>query len=95
MKFEKLSRFEPSSKKLSTEAPSAVALHGPLYPSQGYSPVGSGAQVETGEVSIPQKTQGHFEKFFSLSRCESDSLIAMGHGRMERASHGADGLFRC
>ena|SRR6516164_4314448 len=41
------------------------------------------------------KTIGHLEKFFSPSRCESDSLIAMGHGRMERASHGADGLFRC
>jgi len=38
---------------------------------------------------------GHLEKFFSPSRCESDSLTAMGHGRMERASHGADGLFRC
>ena len=37
----------------------------------------------------------HLEKFFSPSRCESDSLTAMGHGRMERASHGADGLFRC
>src|SRR5262249_50477756 len=30
---------------------------------------------------------GHLEKFFSPSRCESDSLTAMGHGRMER-SHG-------
>src|ERR1700747_2493699 len=39
--------------------------------------------------------EGHLEKFFSPSRCESDSLTAMGHGRMERASHGADGLFRC
>src|SRR5262245_8450973 len=38
---------------------------------------------------------GHLEKFFSPSRYESDSLTAMGHGRMERASHGADGLFRC
>jgi hypothetical protein len=38
---------------------------------------------------------GHLEKFFSPSRCESDSLTAMDHGRMERASHGADGLFRC
>src|SRR5262249_54992317 len=38
---------------------------------------------------------GHLEKFFSPSRCESDSLTAMGHGRMERPSHGADGLFRC
>ena len=40
------------------------------------------------------KYEGHLEKFFSPSRCESDSLIAMDHGRMERASHGADGLFR-
>src|SRR5262245_8714293 len=40
-------------------------------------------------------TLGHLEKFFSPSRHESDSLTAMGHGRMERASHGADGLFRC
>src|SRR5262245_55155427 len=38
---------------------------------------------------------GHLEKFFSPSRYESDSLTAMGHGRIERASHGADGLFRC
>ena len=45
--------------------------------------------------SLLDLTQGHLEKFFSPSRCESDSLIAMGHGRMERASHGADGLFRC
>ena len=44
---------------------------------------------------IADFTYGHLEKFFSPSRCESDSLIAMGHGRMERASHGADGLFRC
>src|SRR5215475_9333409 len=36
---------------------------------------------------------GHLEKFFSPSRCESDSLTAMGHGGMERASHGADGPF--
>src|SRR5262245_45301648 len=41
------------------------------------------------------ETHGHLEKFFSPSRYESDSLTAMGHGRMERASHGADGLFRC
>ena len=38
---------------------------------------------------------GRLEKFFSPSRYESDSLTAMGHGRIERASHGADGLFRC
>src|SRR5262249_59790053 len=38
---------------------------------------------------------GHLEKFFSPSRYQSDSLTAMGHGRIERASHGADGLFRC
>src|SRR6516165_6088521 len=43
-----------------------------------------------GDLSI-----GHLEKFFSPSRYESDSLTAMGHGRIERASHGADGLFRC
>ena len=41
------------------------------------------------------KFNGHLEKFFSPSRYESDSLTAMGHGRMERASHGADGIFRC
>jgi hypothetical protein len=41
------------------------------------------------------KSVGHLEKFFSPSRYESDSLTAMGHGRIERASHGADGLFRC
>src|SRR6516225_7749826 len=40
-----------------------------------------------------EPTLRHLEKFFSPSRCESDSLTAMGHGRMERASHGADGLF--
>src|SRR5262249_17740323 len=45
--------------------------------------------------SVVELTKGHLEKFFSPSRCESDSLTAMGHGRMERASHGADGLFRC
>jgi len=39
--------------------------------------------------------EGHLEKFFSPSRYESDSLTAMGHGRIGRASHGADGLFRC
>src|SRR5215468_947618 len=38
-----------------------------------------------------KRSLGHLEKFFSPSRCESDSLIAMDHGRMERASHGADG----
>jgi hypothetical protein len=43
----------------------------------------------------PKTLYRHLEKFFSPSRCESDSLTAMGHGRMERASHGADGLFRC
>jgi hypothetical protein len=47
--------------------------------------------VEASAEIIP----GHLEKFFSPSRCESDSLTAMGHGRMERARHGADGLFRC
>jgi len=38
---------------------------------------------------------GHLEKFLSPSRHESDSVIVRGHGRMERAGHGADGLFRC
>src|SRR5262249_47408012 len=38
---------------------------------------------------------GHLEKFLSPSRCESDSLTARGNGRMEEASHGAEGLFRC
>jgi len=41
------------------------------------------------------KTFGHLEKFLSPSRHESDSVIVRGHGRMERAGHGADGLFRC
>src|SRR6516164_586423 len=40
-------------------------------------------------------TLGHLEKFFSPSRHESDSMIVRGHGRMERAGHGAEGLFRC
>jgi len=35
------------------------------------------------------------EKFLSPSRHESDSVTARGHGRMERAGHGAEGLFRC
>ena len=51
---------------------------------------------EKGQVLIGfQSTEGHLEKFFSPSRYESDSLTAMGHGRIGRASHGADGLFRC
>ena len=40
-------------------------------------------------------TDGHLEKFLSPSRHESDSVTARGHGRMERAGHGAEGLFRC
>ena len=48
-----------------------------------------------GNIAGQFPANGHLEKFFSPSRCESDSLTAMGHGRMERASHGADGLFRC
>jgi len=40
-------------------------------------------------------TAGHLEKFLSPSLCESDSLTARGNGRMEEASHGAEGLFRC
>src|SRR5215831_4331053 len=38
---------------------------------------------------------GHLEKFLSPSRRESDSVTSSGHGRMERADHGAEGLFRC
>jgi len=38
---------------------------------------------------------GHLEKFLSPSRHESDSVTARGHGRMERAGHGAEELFRC
>jgi hypothetical protein len=37
---------------------------------------------------------GHLEKFLSPSRHESDSVTARGYG-MERAGHGAEGLFRC
>ena len=51
--------------------------------------------VQATVPEILKQTYGHLEKFFSPSRYESDSLTAMGHGRMERASHGADGLFRC
>jgi hypothetical protein len=40
-------------------------------------------------------TYGHLEKFLSPSRHESDSMTVRGHGRMERAGHGAEGLFRC
>src|SRR5262249_19724134 len=53
------------------------------------------ARLLESKLGGPDKHHGHLEKFFSPSRCESDSLTAMGHGRMERASHGADGLFRC
>src|SRR6516225_1489576 len=40
-------------------------------------------------------TLGHLEKLLSPSRHESDSMTVRGHGRMERAGHGAEGLFRC
>jgi len=36
---------------------------------------------------------GHLEKFLSPSRRKSDSMTASGHRRMERAGHGAEGLF--
>src|SRR5436309_4213148 len=45
------------------------------------------------EIHLP--IDGHLEKFLSPSRHESDSVTARGHGRMERAGHGAEGLFRC
>jgi len=38
---------------------------------------------------------GRLEKFLSPSPRESDSVTARGNERMERASHGAEGLFRC
>jgi hypothetical protein len=41
------------------------------------------------------ETEGDLEKSLSPSPRESDSVTARGHGRMERASHGAEGLFRC
>src|SRR5262244_2280868 len=71
-----------------------------LEPSDGFDRCGvrqccSTALGAVHEGNVPdQQRGGHLEKFFSPSRCESDSLIAMDHGRMERASHGADGLFR-
>ena len=55
-----------------------------------YTPCALAAQWATREIPI-----GHLEKFLSPSRCESDSVTVRGHGRMERAGHGAEGLFRC
>ena len=46
-------------------------------------------------VLVGDPTKGHLEKFLSPSRHESDSVTVRGHGRMERAGHGAEGLFRC
>src|SRR6516165_9072178 len=46
-----------------------------------------GCLTGTSLAFSPLKTLGHLEKFFWPSRYESDSLTAMGHGRMERASH--------
>ena len=48
-----------------------------------------------GERATVFLTFGHLEKFLSPSRHESDSVTVRGHGRMERAGHGAEGLFRC
>ncbi len=48
--------------------------------------------AKAGTATIPI---GHLEKFFSPSPHESDSVTARDNGRMERASHGAEGLFRC
>jgi len=60
------------------------------------------AEVDHHERAVSQRmttsnarTIGHLEKFLSPSRCESESLTARGNGRMEEASHGAEGLFRC
>jgi hypothetical protein len=49
----------------------------------------------TNPESQPNLSWGHLEKFLSPSRHESDSMTVRGHGRMERAGHGAEGLFRC
>src|SRR5262245_6799124 len=51
--------------------------------------------IEPGSYEIYKKTYGDLEKSLSPSPRESDSMTARGHGRMERASHGAEGLFRC
>jgi hypothetical protein len=52
--------------------------------------IGAMSRRARGVLSI-----GHLEKFLSPSRHESDSVTARGHGRRERAGHGAEGLFRC
>jgi hypothetical protein len=46
--------------------------------------------IEESKLSV-----GRLEKLLSPSRRESDSVGARGNGRIERASHGAEGLFRC
>src|SRR6266480_3334454 len=46
-------------------------------------------------LAILKYTYGRLEKFLSPSPDESDSVTARGNGRMERADHGAEGLFRC
>jgi hypothetical protein len=52
-------------------------------------------QFQAGKINDLKMTIGHLEKFLSPSRHESDSVTARGHRRMERAGHGAEGLFRC
>jgi hypothetical protein len=42
-----------------------------------------------------QYSKGHLEKFLSPKLRESDSMTAIANRRRERASHGAEGLFRC
>src|SRR5262249_15608402 len=64
-----------------------------LFPDETFLPGGQSSEGTLKRI-VTENTIGHLEKFFSPSRYESDSLTAMGHGRMERASHGADGLFR-
>ena len=51
----------------------------------------------SGSCSAPivSTYSGHLEKFLSPSPHESDSITVRGKGRMERACHGAEGLFRC
>jgi hypothetical protein len=50
---------------------------------------------QQGALSNFDLFNGHLEKFLSPTPHESDSVTASGHGRMERAGHGAKRFFRC
>src|SRR6266508_6195489 len=51
------------------------------------------SNTEPKQPNSGRSSPGHLEKFLSPSRHESDSMTVRGHGRMERAGHGAEGLF--